>query len=276
MKITILGGAGLLARSVAAELGDQEVASFDRPRCDIAELDQVRRAVAGAQLVINCAAFTNVDACETRVDDAYRVNAVGAENVAVAARDAGAKVVHVSTDFVFDGVKKEPYDEFDAPHPISHYGRSKRAGEQLVERVGGKLFLVRVQALYGDGGANFASKLRDLIRAGKPLKLDAERRVQPTWARVAARQIVRLAATERYGTYHVSCAGETTWAGFAQFVAERLGVAPNWTEVPSRELGTPAARPPNCLFERRLLKLRSLDVMPDWRDACDEYLRVTG
>lgn len=273
MKIVILGGAGLLARSVAAELRDHEVAVFDRRGCDVSVLAEVRAAAAGAELIVNCAAFTNVDACETRVDDAYRANALGAENVAIAARERDAKVVHVSTDFVFDGAKATPYDEFDTPNPISHYGRSKRAGEQLVERVGGRLFLVRVQALYGEGGANFASKLKDLIAAGKPLKLDAERRVQPTWARAAARQIVRLAETDLYGTYHVSCAGETNWAGFARFVAERLGVKPNWTEVPSRELGTPAARPPNCLFERRMLALRGLDVMPDWRDACDQYLR---
>jgi dTDP-4-dehydrorhamnose reductase len=274
MKIVVLGAGGLLGRNVAGELGGDQVVALDRAACDISVREQVYAATAGAQLVINCAALTNVDACETRVDDAYRANAIGAENVAWAARDAGAKLVHVSTDFVFDGAKKTPYDEFDEPRPISEYGRSKRAGELLVERVGGKLFLVRVQALYGDGGANFASKLRDLIRAGKPLKLDAERRVQPSWARATARQIARLARTDCYGTYHVSCAGEATWAGFARHVAERLGVAPNWTEVSSAELGTPAARPPNCLFERRLLALRGLDVMPDWRAACDEYLQA--
>lgn len=273
MRIAILGAAGLLGRNVADELRGHEVRAFDRAGCDIGDLERVREACAGTELIVNCAAFTNVDNSETKVEEAYRANAIGAENVARVARAQDARVVHVSTDFVFDGAKKTPYDEFDASNPISEYGRSKFAGEQLAQRVGGKLFLVRVQALYGDGGANFASKLRDLIRAGKPLKLDAERRVQPTWARAAARQIVKLAATDHYGLYHVSCGGETTWAGFARFVAERLGAQPNWQEVGSKDLGTPAARPPNCLFQRRMLALRGLDVMPDWRDACDEYLR---
>jgi dTDP-4-dehydrorhamnose reductase len=273
MKTVVLGAGGLLGRHVLEELRGQEARGFDRRGCDVASLEQVRAAVAGAGCVINCAAFTNVDASETRPDDAYRANALAAENVVRAAREVGAAVVHVSTDFVFDGAKPEPYDEFDAPNPISIYGRSKRAGEQLAERVGGKLFLVRVQALYGRGGTNFASKLRELLKSGKRLTLDAERRVQPTWARAAARQIVRLAATDHYGTYHVSCGGETTWAGFARLVAGRLGVEPNWTEVSSRELNTPAARPPNCRFERRMLKLRGLDCMPEWQAACEEYLR---
>jgi dTDP-4-dehydrorhamnose reductase len=269
----VLGAGGLLGRHVIEELRGQEVSAFDRRACDIADLAQVRRAVEGAGLVICCAAFTQVDPSETRQDEAYRINALGAENVAIAARANKAALVHVSTDFVFDGVKTSPYDEFDAPNPISAYGRSKRAGEQLVERVGGKLFLVRVQALYGQGGGNFASRLRALLIAGKPLTLDGERRVQPTWARAAARQIVRLAQTEFYGTYHVSCHGAATWAEFATHVAQRLRLGRTWREVSSAELKTPAARPPNCLFEHRMLSLRGIDVMPDWREACEEYLR---
>ncbi len=139
-------------------------------------------------------------------------------------------------------------------------------------RAGARVFLVRVQGLYGAGGRNFSSKLRALIKDGKAITLDAERRVQPTWARAAARQILRLVETDDYGTYHVSCGGEATWAGFARHVAERLGVAPNWKEVPTAALQSAAARPPNCLFRRRMLALRGLDVMPDWRAALDEYL----
>ena len=272
MKIAVLGAAGLLGRHVVEELRGHEVRGFDRRTCDVSKLADVERAVEGVELVINCAGFTAVDPAETRIDEAYQANAIGAENLARAALRAGCKAMHVSTDFVFDGAQAHPYDEFDEPRPISAYGRSKWAGEKLFKQVGGKLFLVRVQGLYGAGGPNFSSKLRDLIKADKRLTLDAERRVQPTWARSAARQIVVLAATEHYGTYHVSSHGEATWATFAKLVAESLGVAPAWDEVPTAALKAPAARPPNCQFAHRMLSLRGLDRLPNWQVAAEEYL----
>jgi dTDP-4-dehydrorhamnose reductase len=274
VNAVVLGAGGLLGHHVVEELRHKgnHVQALDRRRCDISILDEVVRQTAGAQLFVNCAAYTNVDGAEANEEDAYRANALGAENVARAAERHGARLVHISTDFVFDGVQTHPYDEFDAPRPLAVYARSKWAGEQLVARAASRLFLVRVQGLYGAGGGNFSSKLRELVRARKPLKLDAERRVQPTWARAAARQIVRLASTDSHGTYHVSCHGETTWAGFARALAQRLGVEPSWSEVPTAALAAPAPRPPNCLFRHRMLALRGIDVMPDWRLALDEYL----
>ncbi len=272
MKVAVLGAGGLLGSHLLEELRGHQVAAFDRAACDIADGDAVLRATAGAELIANCGAYTNVDGAEREEDAAYRANALGAENVARAAEAHGAKLVHVSTDFVFDGKQSEPYDELATAAPQSVYARSKWAGEVLAQQACRKLFLVRVQGLYGHGGKNFSSKLRGLIAAGKPLKLDGERRVQPTWARSAARQMVVLAATDRYGTYHVSSKGAATWAEFARFVADRLKVAPNWQEVTTAQLAAAAARPANCLFRHRMLALRGLDVMPDWRDALGEYL----
>jgi dTDP-4-dehydrorhamnose reductase len=276
MRVVVLGAGGLLGRHVVQELklaaGGVEVLTRSRAQCDVARADQVREETRGADVIINCAAFTNVDGAEQDEEGAYRANALGAENVARAAAQLRAKLVHVSTDFVFDGEQREPYDEFARPNPLSVYARSKWAGEELAQRRLDELFLVRVQGLYGEGGANFSSKMRQLVLAGKPLKLDGERRVQPTWARVAARQIVKLVGTDAYGTYHVSCKGETTWAGFAARLAEKLAVTPQWQVVRSDELGAPAKRPPNCLFRHRMLSLRALDVLPTWEAAQDEYL----
>ena len=272
MRVVVLGAGGLLGRHVVEELRGHEVVALDRRACDVGELAEVCSAAKGAALLINCAGFTNVDGAERDEAGAYRANAIGAENVARAALAASAKAVHVSTDFVFDGEKREPYDEFDPPRPLSIYGRSKWAGEELFRSRGGRTFLVRVQGLYGAGGGNFSSKLRALVRAEKPLKLDAERRVKPTWARAAARQLVALAATDHFGTYHVSCHGEATWAGFARALAERIGATPRWEEVSSAALGAPAARPPNCFFAHRMLALRGLVRKPDRRAALDEYL----
>jgi dTDP-4-dehydrorhamnose reductase len=272
MKVAILGAGGLLGRHLTEELAGHGLTLLDRAACDIGDGDAVMKLTRGADVIANCGAFTNVDGAEKEEDAAYRANALGAENAARAAEAHGAKLVHVSTDFVFDGKQGEPYDELAAPAPQSVYARSKWAGEILAQQACRKLFLVRVQGLYGRGGKNFSSKLRELITAGKPLKLDAERRVQPTWARAAARQIVKLIGTDRYGTYHVSCKGAGTWADFARVVADKLGVKPAWQEVSTAQLAAPAARPPNCLFHHRMLALRGLDIMPDWRAALDDYL----
>ena len=279
MKVAVLGAGGLLGRHVVEELrraATHEVAAFDRSACDIADLAQVRRATAGAEAFVNCAAFTNVDGAEAAEDAAYRANALGAENAARAADASGARLVHVSTDFVFDGTQAEPYDELAIPNPLSIYARSKWAGEELAKARCRSLFLVRVQGLYGAGGANFSSKLRELVLQRKPLKLDGERRVQPTWARAAARQIVALVATDAYGIYHVSCKGAATWAEFAAHLAARVGVEPAWQVVKTGELKAAAVRPPNCLFHHRMLGMRGLDMMPTWQDALDEYLAEPG
>ncbi len=268
----MLGAGGLLGRHIVEELAGHPVRALVRRACDISDLAQVREGTRDVDVVINCAAYTNVDGAEAEPDAAYRANALGAENAARAALESNARLLHISTDFVFDGAQADPYDEFSAPNPLSVYARSKWAGEELVARRGGSSILIRVQGLYGAGGGNFSSKLRDLLLAGKSLKLDCERRVQPTGARAAARQIVRLASSDAIGTYHVSCAGETTWAGFARVLAERLGLPQSWAEIPTRELQATAARPPNCVFQHRMLALHGFGPMPTWQVALDEYL----
>lgn len=271
MRFVVLGANGLLGRHLAEELGGA-VVTRSRAECDITRDEQLRDAVGRADVVINCAAFTNVDGAEKDEAGAYRANAIGAENVARTVAAARKTLVHVSTDFVFDGAQSEPYDEFARPNPQSIYARSKCAGEELARAALRELFIVRVQGLYGAGGGNFSSKLLQLVREGKKLKLDGERLVQPTWARTAARQIVALAATQHFGTYHVSCKGRTTWADFTARLAQKIGAARNWDVVRSDELGAPARRPPNCLFRHRMLELRGLDQLPTWEAAQDAYL----
>jgi dTDP-4-dehydrorhamnose reductase len=281
MSVVVLGARGLLGRHVIEELGKGPCglgSGVAGPRalghgdCDIADANKLADAVGRADVIVNCAAFTNVDGAEADEAGAWRSNALGAENVARLAARLGAKLVHVSTDFVFDGAQDEPYDEFARPNPQSTYARSKFAGEELARAAHHQLFVVRVQGLYGAGGGNFSSKLRQLVLDGKPLKLDGERRVQPTWARAAARQIVAIARTDAYGTYHVSCKGDATWAAFTARLAEKLAAEPRWQVVRSDELKAPAKRPPNCLFRHRMLSLRGLDQMPTWEAAQDEYL----
>ena len=271
----VLGARGLLGGYLVNELANagREVVGFDRAGCDVADEARVRAAVEGARVVYNAAAWTDVDGAERDVEGAWRANARGAENVARAAMQQGAVVVHVSTDFVFDGHSDRAYDEFDAPNPQSQYARSKRAGEVLVEKANARHHVVRVQGLYGAGGRNFSSKLASLLRARKTgLRIDDERRVQPTFARAAARACIAIGQSDRFGTWHASCRGETTWHKFTERMSARLGLEKNWEAVPSSALVLPAPRPPNCLLETRRLAMTGVHAMPTWEDALDEYL----
>jgi dTDP-4-dehydrorhamnose reductase len=276
--IVVLGAGGLLGRHFVdrARAAGHEVRALDRAACDIGDAPQVERALEGGKVVLNCAAFTNVDRAEAEPDAAWRANALGPEHVGRAAAARGLRAIHISTDFVFGGRKPTPYDELDRPDPQSTYARSKYGGEVLFQAACPTGLTVRVQGLYGRGGGNFASKLPELLQAKKGLKLDAERRVQPTWAGAAAMQLLHLVEAEAgrraTGLVHLSCSGETTWAAFARRMAERMNVPASFTEVPTAALAAPAPRPPNCLFEHRMLILRGLYRMPSWQDAQDAFL----
>ncbi len=274
-RVVILGAGGLLGSHLVRALGGsgQVVGAYDRKACDITDEDAVEGALRGATAVINCAAFTNVDRAEAEPVAAMAANALGAEHVGSAAAKVGARAIHISTDFVFDGTKVGPYDEADEPAPISTYGRTKLEGERRFLRALPTGVVVRVQGLYGRGGANFASKLPELVRAGKPLRLDNERRVQPTFAAAAARQLLTVLASELFGIVHLSNTGATTWAGYTRRLVERLGLPSTFEEVPSAALPMPAARPPNCLFDHRVLREAGLLELGSWEEAQDAFLR---
>lgn len=279
-KVVVLGAGGLLGRHCMRVF--RNVVGYDRVACSITNYFRVRRAVEGAQLVLNCAAYTKADDAETSrgSEEAWLVNATGAGIVAKACRSVGATLVHVSTDSVFDGKKDGPYEVTDPCHPLSVYGRSKLAGEELVREVDGRVYIVRVQGLYGDGGRNFASSIIQRVRAGASMRLDCERATQPTWALAAALQIEKLAAAAPPGTYHVSCRGRTTWHGFAAHAAMMLAemegrqqpVKVSFSPVPTGELELPARRPHNCTFSHQALEDAGVMQMLDWKATLRAYL----
>lgn len=269
-RLVVLGAAGLLGRHVLRRA--PHAVGYDHKSCDITDREDVARALDGAHAVINCAAFTNVDKAESERAAAFAANAEGAENVARVARLHNVRAIHVSTDFVFDGCKTTPYDERDVARPLGAYGASKHEGETRFLDVLPDGVVVRVQGLYGVGGANFSSKLADLLEARKPLKLDDERKVQPTWAGAAAAQLLAILDSDFHGIAHVSCEGAATWAEFAQRLCDKLKLPATFERVSSAALQAPAARPPNCLFDHRALREAGLFQMPDWQAAQDEYL----
>lgn len=275
MKVLITGAGGQLGRALVEELGrrDWEVAATDLPELDISDREAVRRVLAAQtpEVVINAAAATRVDDLEADPDLALRVNALGPRNLATACRRLGAKLVQVSTDYVFDGSKADPYVEWDEPGPRSVYGKSKLLGETQVREQCPDHFIVRTAWLYGLPGPNFVNAILARAKAGRELLVVHDQRGTPTSALALAPQILALAATEAFGTYHATCQGEATWYEFALLILARAGLEVTVRPCTTQEFPRPAPRPANSILENRLLKLEGLDLMPSWEEAYNRF-----
>jgi dTDP-4-dehydrorhamnose reductase len=231
------------------------------------------------EVVINAAAATRVDDLEQDQDLALRVNALGPRNLAVACRRLGIKLVHLSTDYVFDGAKPGPYVEWDRTEPLSVYGRSKLLGEEWVRQQCPDHFIVRTAWLYGLPGPNFVTAI---LARGRSLGPDGEMQVvsdqrgTPTSALALAPQLLALAATEAFGTYHATCQGETTWYEFAGLILATAGITVRVTPCTTAEFPRPAPRPANSVLENRLLQVTGLDLMPPWQAAYRQFWETCG
>ncbi|HVV17162.1 MAG TPA: dTDP-4-dehydrorhamnose reductase [Polyangia bacterium] len=274
----VLGAGGLVGGALCDQLGRAGWRAVAAPRsaCDIRDPDAVGALCRATRpgVVFNAAAYTNVDGAEADPDLAGAVNAGGAEAAARAANEVGAAFVHYSTDFVFDGEQERPYDERDPPSPLGAYARSKAEGDARVAAATPRHFILRVGCVYGRGGRNFPSTLVRRLRAGQPLRVDAERRVSPTWVREVAAVSLALAGTDHYGLYHCTAHGDTTWADFARAVAAELGLRDARIEpVSDATLALAARRPRRAVLDKRMLQLRGLDgLLSPWNEALRAYV----
>jgi dTDP-4-dehydrorhamnose reductase len=280
MKILITGAAGQLGRALVQELAhrDWEVVATDLAEMDITDQDAVWRSFSThrPELVVNAAAATRVDDLEADPDLALKVNALGPRNLAAACRRLGSKLVHVSTDYVFDGDKAGPYVEWDEPRPQSVYGLSKLLGETLVREQCPDHFILRTAWLYGLPGPNFITAILARARQGQELKVVQDQRGTPTSALALAPQLLALAETEAFGTYHATCQGEATWYEFARLILERAGLKVKVRPCTTAEFPRPAPRPANSVLENRLLQLQGLDLMPSWQEAYHRFWDLYG
>lgn len=283
MKALVLGANGCLGKALTELLPTQDGGGFEvegrtRAECDVTDPSATARVIseAEADVVFNAAAYTNVDLAEDEADIAFQANAIGPETLARVTANLGVKLIHYSTDFVFDGERERPYDEFDAPAPQGVYARSKLAGERLALAAARRLFVVRVGWLYGHGGRNFPSTIMQRLAKGEVVRADRERVGAPTWVRDVASVSGALAHTEYFGLYHCTSTGETTWADYARFVAAELGLPDDRVEaLPSAALPImKAPRPRRAVLDNRLLRLRGLDTMPSWKDAARAFIRT--
>jgi dTDP-4-dehydrorhamnose reductase len=269
--ILILGGAGMLGTDLRAQFPERSILAPSSAQLDIRDAAAVTEAASGADVVINAAAYTAVDEAETHEEEAHAVNAVGAENAARAAADAGAAFVQLSTDYVFDGSAIEPYRE-DAPRtPMSAYGRTKAEGEERVLAAHPSPYIVRTAWLYGAAGRNFPRTMLSLAAERDTVSVVTDQVGQPTWTADLAELIATLLEVRpASGVYHATNSGKTTWFGFARAVFERAGLDPDRVQpTDSGEFVRPAPRPAYSVLGHGAWTLAALDTPRSWEDALD-------
>ncbi len=280
MRILVTGAAGQVGAEVVAELERRsegmvkgpglDVIAADRSRLDVSDRDEVLAAVTALEpdVVVHPAAWTAVDACEDDPDRAFAVNALGTRNVAEAARIVRAHVAYVSTDYVFDGTSIRPYNEWDAPHPLSVYGASKLGGERELDP---SATVVRTSWICGRTGPNMAKTVLRLAAASSgPLRFVDDQHGSPTIASDLAAKLVELALARRQGVFHVTNAGATTWYGFAREVLAAAGWDPGRVEpIPTSDLAPPrrAPRPEHSVLDNAALRLSGGELLPPWQES---------
>ncbi len=282
MKVLVVGARGMLGQDLvpALQQAGHEVVSADRTEghgclpLDITDLDQVRRVLADLrpEAIINSAAYTNVDAAETDEAAAYRINALGSWNLALACQAIDIPLMYVSTDYVFDGTQGRAYDEYDMTNPQSVYGRSKRAGEMHVERHCAKHYIVRTAWLFGHGGKNFVETILKAGAERPELRVVNDQWGCPTSTIELADAMVSLLATDRYGTYHVTGAGECTWQDFAIEILRQGGLATPVLPQTTEELARPAPRPRYSVLLNRGLAMVGIRSRKPWQEALADYM----
>lgn len=272
MKLLITGGNGMLGRTLRSRWSDWNPVPVDLADCDITDLDAVRR-VFGAirpEVVVHTAAMTAVDACESNRELAFKVNATGSANVATACREVGARLVAISTDYVFDGRSGRPYREDDPTGPATVYGCSKMAGEQAIREILPERHVIaRTAWLYGPGGPSFVETMLKLADGTRPeLKVVDDQRGNPT-STAALADILRklILRPDLHGIFHTSCEGECTWYEFACEIFRQAGVAQRVVPCTSAEFPRPAPRPANSSLDKAALRAAGLGPMPEWRAA---------
>ena len=281
MNVFVVGCKGMLGTDmmlVGSQAG-HSMQGADFPAIDITDQTSVDSVIdsAAPDIIINCAAYTAVDACEDHQAQAFAVNRDGVANLARCAERRKALLVHISTDYVFNGLQKTPYLETDQPDPKTVYGSSKLAGEEQVLSLCRRHFIFRIAWLYGLYGANFVKTIRTLAlqrsQNGAPLKVVNDQYGTPTYTRQVCRQIIRLFDCTDYGIYHSTQEGACTWYDFARLIVEKSGIACTVAPCSTQEFVRPAQRPASSVLENGRLKKHALNSMAPWQEAFEEFLR---
>ncbi|TAM72850.1 dTDP-4-dehydrorhamnose reductase [bacterium] len=281
-RVAVVGSRGQLGVDVMAAFADRAPLALDRPAFDLERPESMAALLAEHRptLVINTAAFHDVERCETEPALAFAVNTLGADALAAACRDAGAALMHVSTDYVFDGAARTPYPESAPPAPLSAYAISKAAGERMIARHGDAWFVVRTCGLYGVAGSRvkgttFAETMLRKARAGEHIRVVSDQTVAPSHTRDVAQGMRAIAESERFGIYHVTNAGACTWYEFAAEIFRQAGIAAHLSPISSTEFTTRARRPAYSVLANDGLRAIGY-AMPTWQQGLHDYLLAKG
>lgn len=288
MKIMITGSQGQLGNEIIdiikkgqAEIGkisekikNSQIINLDVNELDIADLKRVKKKLKeyNPDVVINCAAATNVDQCEIDEEWAFKINALGARNLAIAAEEVKAKLVHISTDYVFDGKGSKPLREYDLTNPKSVYGKTKYLGEEYVKYFSKRFFIVRTAWLYGYKGKNFVYTIMKMGKEKSSLNVVNDQIGNPTHANDLAYHILKLIETEEYGIYHCTGNGECTWYEFAKEIIKQSKLNCEINPCDSKEYKALAERPEYSALDNMMIRLTIGDEMRTWKEALKSFI----
>ncbi|MFC1754628.1 dTDP-4-dehydrorhamnose reductase [Thermoproteota archaeon] len=281
MKLALLGATGLLGSEFKQTLENLELElfTFDKQALDICSAESIKTALSACgklDFVINCAAYTDVDACETHRDLAFAVNSMGAQNLGSYCADNTIALIHFSTDYVFDGEKQWPYIESDSYNPINIYGLSKLEGENAIIHNCPQHYIFRIEWLYGKSGPNFIDKIINASQNKKELNVVADQWGSPTYAKEIVRSVIPiLEHSPEYGLYHLANRGYTTWYHLAEYVLKLQNSDCRVIPISSEEIKRPAKRP--HMSALNISKFLDLDLVTPlkWQEAVKEYLKIT-
>lgn len=276
MKILITGAGGMLGKALTSCLEDRKhnIAAFPREALDVTNYHQVDEVMKAEkpELVIHAAAYTKVDQAESEPDLAYLINGYGSENLAVACNHLDIPMVYVSSDYVFDGEHKRPYQPWDQTRPLSVYGKTKLAGERAVQNHLNKFYIVRTSWLYGPNGRNFVDTIHQMAMDGKPLRVVSDQFGSPTCTLTLSETIADLITTKRWGVYHATDGGVTNWFEFAQAIVADLKVKVE--PIETKDMPRPATRPKYSVLDKTtLINTIEREVVP-WKEALKSYLSM--
>lgn len=282
MKVAIIGANGQLGSELVKEftLAGDEVYGFNHCDVELYDIDSIINMIklTKPDLLINTAAYHNVEKCEDNPLRAHQINTIGARNLAIACSENDLLFFHVSTDYVFNGEKKTPYLEDDVPKPINAYGISKLAGEHFISSIAKKYLIIRTSGLYGKhpcrakGGLNFVQLMLKLAKEGKKIRVVDNEVLSPTSTKELAKQMVRIKYPEFYGVVHATAEGECSWFQFAKAIFSIAGINPDLEVASPDEFPSKARRPEYSVLENGVLKAYHCNIMKPWKEALTEYL----
>ena len=279
MTTVLIGANGKLGRELQQVFCDRDLVPLTHADLELTDRAQVTEALRRYRpsLILNTAAYHRVDECEDFPERAFAVNAFAVRDLAIAAKEIGAALLHFSTDYVFDGRQHRPYRETDPPGPLSVYATSKLAGEYFIRAIHERHFVVRTCGLYGlagsrNNGGNFVETMLRLAEQGQEIRVVGDQVLTPTSAKELARKVRQLVETGAYGLYHVTNNGACSWYQFAAAIFELSGIRPLLTQTTSARFGSRAIRPAYSVLDNANLRSLGLDDLRDWRDALADYL----